>query len=60
LYNNCSDCGNERTKVKFEELPDAFKKGFKELLENAPFKNGATFLYCKHCAQYSILSSPYL
>jgi len=58
--NDCNDCGNERTGVKFEDLPDVPRNAFAELLKIPVYKVGAIFLYCKHCDQYSILSSPYL
>lgn len=57
---NCSDCGNERTVVKFEDLPELPRNAFAGLLKMPVYKTGAIFLYCKHCDQYSILSSPYL
>lgn len=57
--NDCNDCGNERTIVKFEDLPEVPRNAFAELLRMPVYKTGATFLYCKHCDQYSILSSPY-
>jgi hypothetical protein len=56
LFNKCLTCGNERESVKFEDLPEASKIGFNELLKQEPFKSGATFLYCRKCKNYSILS----
>jgi len=60
LFNNCSSCGKERETVNFEDLPEASKKGFKELIKQEPYKSGATFLYCRKCNEYSILSCPSL
>ena len=57
--NDCNECGNERTVVKFEDLPELPRKAFAGLLKMPVYMTGATFLYCKHCDQYSILSSPY-
>ena len=57
--NDCNDCGNERTVVEFEDLPEVPRKAFETLLKMPVYKTGATFLFCKHCDQYSILSSPY-
>lgn len=60
LFNNCNNCENERETIKFEDLPEASKNGFKELLKQEPYKSGSTFLYCRECETYSILSRPYL
>ena len=57
LFNNCSICGKERETVTFGDLPEASKKGFKELMNQEPYKMGATFLYCRKCNEYSILSN---
>jgi hypothetical protein len=59
LLNNCSSCGKVREAIKFEDLPEASKKGFKELVKQEPYKSGATFLYCRECKEYSILSNPF-
>ena len=60
LFNNCSSCGKGRETVKFEDLPEASKNGFEELLKQEPYKSGATFLYCRKCNEYSILSNFYI
>ena len=60
FFNNCSSCGKEREIIKFENLPEASKKGFKELLKQESYKSGATFLYCKKCNAYSILSDYFI
>jgi len=59
LFSNCSTCGKERVTVKFEDLPECSKNGFKELLKQEPYKSGATFLCCRKCDEYSILSNPF-
>jgi len=56
---NCSDCGKERMVMKFEDLPEVPRKAFAGLLKMPVYKTGVSFLYCKCCDQYSILSSPY-
>lgn len=60
LFNSCSTCGKVRETVKFEDLPEASQGGFTELLKQEPYTRGATFLNCRECESYSILSSPYL
>ena len=60
LFNNCSNCGKEREPVKFENLPEASKKGFKELMNQEPYIGGSTFLYCRICNEYSILGNPFI
>ncbi len=32
LFDNCSSCGKIRETVKFEDLPEASKNGFRELM----------------------------
>lgn len=60
LFNNCSTCGKERETVKFEDLPEDSKNGFNELQKQVPYKSGATFLYCRKCESYSILSNQFI
>lgn len=60
LFNNCSSRGNKRESVKFEDLPEPSKKGFRELMNQEPYKSGATFLYCRKCNECSLLSNPFL
>jgi len=55
---DCDYCGYKSTLVKFEDLPYSTRKAFTELLKMPEFKNGATYLYCKHCDLYAILCSP--
>lgn len=59
LFNNCSTCGKNRKTVKFEDLPDASKNGFKVLSNQEPYKSGATFYHCRKCDEFSIVSSPF-
>ena len=59
LFNNCSSCGKAREIVKFEDLPEASIKGFKELMSQEPYKSGATFICCRKCNEYSILSNAF-
>lgn len=60
LFNNCSNCGKTREVVTFEDLPEASKNGFNELLKQEPYKSGATLLSCGGCNKYSILSNLFL
>lgn len=60
LFKNCTTCGKERELIKFEDLPETSKNGFNELLKQEPFKSGATFLFCRNCNQYSILSNLFI
>ena len=55
----CNDCGNKRTVVKFDDLPDSTRQLFSELLKMPEFKNSAIYLYCKHCDEHAILGNPY-
>jgi len=60
FYNNdCNDCGNERTAMKFEDLPHFTRQVFTELIKRPEYKNGVIYLYCKHCDQHSMLGNPY-
>ena len=59
LFINCPICEQERETIKFENLPEASKDGFKELISQETYKRGATFLFCRKCNEYSILSSPF-
>lgn len=59
LFNNCSTCGKERQPVGFEDLPEASKKGFIDLMNQEPYKSRSKFLWCSKCNEYSILSSPF-
>lgn len=55
--NHCRDCGRERTKVQFEQLPKNAMQAFQQLFKTEPFKDKKNqFLYCKKCNAYSILS----
>lgn len=60
LFNDCRSCGKVRESVKFEDLPKDSKKGFNELMNQEPYKIGATLLYCRKCDEYSILSNPFI
>jgi hypothetical protein len=51
LLNHCTDCGEQRHKVYFENLPEKMKK---EVFE---FKDESCFLYCDKCQEYSIIIS---
>lgn len=50
LLNHCTNCGSQRIKVTFEELPEDMKKEVSNLK-----KEDIYFLYCNNCKEHAMV-----
>ena len=50
LLNHCTNCGSQRIKVTFEELPEGMKKEVSDLKSNDVY-----FMNCENCKEFSMV-----